>query len=155
MKRQYLDSGLLLLMVLVISAVWTRYQAYRLHCEVLEKAKLCRENVKVIGLAAMMYATDYAGKFPAEIARMPLDYLPKEPLCPFDDSRYAGIPTVMTQENIGQFPSGLVEHAPGDRGYIVRCTSKLHTRYEPDLKPGYAGCGFDQAQSELLRRADQ
>jgi hypothetical protein len=145
------DWVLLLLFVATFSALWPRYQAYRLHREVLEKAKLCRENVKGIGLAAMMYATDNGNHYPDRIGKL----LPEMPLCPFDGSAYQGLPTVLTHENEGYFPHGIAEHSQGDFGYIVRCNSKVHQRSEPDLKPGYVLDGFGQAKTALIRTAEQ
>lgn len=150
-KSRYRDQFLTLLIVLVLSAIWPRCQAYRLHCEVLDKAKLCRQNVKMIGLAAMMYATDNSNHYPDRIGKL----LPEMPICPFGGRAYQGVPTVLTQENEGNFPHGLAEHSEGDLGYVVRCNSKVHRRSEPDLKPGYVLDGFGHAKTALIRTADQ
>ena len=144
------QSLVFLTVVLVFSALWSRYQANRLHLEVVEKAKQCRENIKKIGIAAEMYLTDHVPNYPSHIDQLGPAYLSPHPACPFDGSRYQVTSIIMTEANWQIFPSGLAEAGPGCPGLIVSCTSAVHKTFEPGLQPGYGFCGFSQANSKLV-----
>ena len=145
------DFGIpFLLAVLFFIAVWSRYQAYRMHLEVVEKAQQCRENIKKIGTAAEMYLTDNVPNYPSHIDQLGPAYLSLHPACPFDGSRYQVTSIIMTEANWQIFPSGLAEAGPGCRGLVVSCSSAVHKTFEPDLEPGYGFWGFFQANSKLV-----
>jgi hypothetical protein len=144
------QSLVFLTVVLVFSALWSRYQAYRMHLEVVERAKQCRENIKKIGIAAQMYQCDYGANYPSDIDQLGPEYLSPHPGCPFDGSRYQAYIVNITEASRDHFPEGLMEISPGCPGLVVSCTSAVHKTFEPDLEPGYGFWGFFQANSKLL-----
>lgn len=150
MRRHYAEIGLLLAVAATFSALWPRYQAYRLYREVDAKAKLCRKNVANVGLACRMYQDD-SRQFPARVSDVVPDYLQTEPLCPFDGSPYQAAQILVTEENLDRFAQGFIETGPGDIGVQVWCSSPLHHRFQPDLQPGYGShSGFVQRPSQVL-----
>jgi hypothetical protein len=150
MRRHYAELGLLLAVAAILGCLWPRYQAYRLYREVDAKAKLCRKNVANVGLACQMYQDDF-NCVPSRVSALTPKYLKAEPRCPFDGSAYQAEQILVTPENVDCFMQGLIETLPGFLGVKVRCTSPLHSTFQPNLQPGYGGAGgFLQCQSESV-----
>jgi hypothetical protein len=149
-ENRYRDVFLPLLVVLVFSALWPRYQGYRLHRDIVAKARLCSKNLAIVGMACWDYQNDVAA-FPQILSKIEPKGLGSELRCPFDGSRYRSDGVIMTPENVDNFPSGLVAAEVGCRGVIARCTSSMHAKLEPGLEPGYAFANFLQVPTELTR----
>jgi hypothetical protein len=147
--KSYRNTLLLLALVTLLSALWPRYQAYRLHREVLEKAKLCRTNMAAVGMACRCYSQDFE-HFPGKLSDIIPNHLESEPQCPFDESPYHAKEILVTSDNVNCFASGLIETQPGMLEVTVHCSSPLHKRFQPHLHPGYgSAAGFRQEWSDL------